>query len=124
MRDKKLLNILAGLISFIFLANLLAMKFFWYFSLPWFDMPMHFLGGLWVALAAIYAFRPKRPWWPAFLAVLVVGVLWEVFEFSLDTFITLKVWDRADTLSDLFFDFLGASVGAVYYARISLWQRK
>lgn len=123
MRNKKLLNVSAALIIFIFLINLLAMKFFWYYTFPWFDMPMHFLGGLWVALATFYLFNPKSPWLLAFLSVLVIGILWEVFEFSLDAFITLRVWDSVDTLGDLFFDLLGASVGAVYYAKISLWPR-
>lgn len=40
-------------------------------------------------------------------SVYVIGIGWELFEFSLDRFITFKIHDAANTASDLFFDGVG-----------------
>jgi len=122
--QKKILNQILFLIVVIFFLNLLAMKFYWYWSIPWFDMLMHFLGGLFISLVLLWlnyfrgllgSFSKKKAILIAILGTLVIGLLWEIFEFSLDTFITEKSWDMADTLSDLFFDLLGAGIGTIYY---------
>ena len=59
MNPRKLLIRLVLFIFLIFLLNYLAMKFYWYSSIWYLDMPMHFLGGAWLGLAYIYLFLPK-----------------------------------------------------------------
>ena len=50
-----------------------------------------------------------------FLAVLVVALLWEVFEFSVDTFITLRRQNPFDTISDILLGLAGGLVGILYF---------
>ncbi len=125
MKDK-LFKRAAFLGLFIFTVNLLAMKFFWYYSIWWFDMPMHFLGGIFIGLLSLSVYMSYfikeetvltlgKIFWIAFISALIVGVAWELFEFSLDTFITFKVHYLPDTLSDLCFDMTGAMTAALYY---------
>ena len=83
---------------------------------------MHLVGGLWIALAAIawFAHTPRRMLSADVLFVIAlssalgIGLAWELFEFSLDTFVTLNPHDLSDTLQDLVMDALGAITGWVY----------
>jgi len=71
----------------------LAIYLEWYWTLRWIDMPVHFLGGMWLALTALwFFFYSPRPLlsaalrWrvPAVLiAVVAVSISWEVFEVSI-----------------------------------------
>jgi hypothetical protein len=153
--ETKLLKKIALLVVFIFVANLLASKFYWYFSIWWFDMPMHFVGGVFISLAVLWLYFFKNPWPnskikstlirlrlgrcvrvrrladsparsslveinPIFLSillVLIISVLWEIFEFSLDKFFAINLLSPIDSLSDLFFDLAGGIIGTVYFLR-------
>lgn len=118
---------LAVLLVVIALVNALAGEYFWYWQMRWFDMPMHFAGGAWIAGVAI--------WWKFFskgvapvpvsfarLALwgiggaLVVGLGWEVYESTVSFFIEGHINDILDTASDLVFDVLGglAVAGTVF----------
>ena len=92
MDSRNLLIRLVTLIFLIFLLNYLAMKFYWYSSIWYFDMPMHFLGGLWLGLALIWFFKIKEISWKVILeiilGVLLIGVFWEAFEIIIDKTIT------------------------------------
>ncbi len=90
-------------------------------------MLMHFLGGFWVGGMAIwfYLFNTKInkmivvPSWAKklifyLIATMAVSLIWELFEFSLDTFVVSRTNDIIDTLSDLFMDALGAGIMLVY----------
>lgn len=120
MERKLLLKHLVYLMFFIFLANFLALKFFWYSLIWYFDIVMHFLGGVWVGMFFLYVFTRgerqisiKRLFLEVILATLVVGVLWEFYEYYLSV-ISGSSWDLMDTLSDMFFDFLGGIVAYGY----------
>ncbi len=129
MNRAKLLKILIYLILFIFCANFLAGKFHWYYSIWWFDMPMHTLGGFWVGLALlyiapiyldpIYPFSIKDDSIKSVLKilalVLLIGVGWEVFE-ALNNYV-FKIIPNAnlDTISDIFFDLTGGSMAVLYF---------
>ena len=123
--QKKILKHIAILIVFIFLVNLLAIKFHWYFTIWWFDMPIHFLGGFFISLAVLWLYFYRNPWsrfkiTPAFislLSVFIIGVLWEIFEFSLDRSLTINLLSPIDSISDLFFDLSGGIVGTMYMLR-------
>lgn len=101
---------LVALVLLIAIANGLANFFHWYYTIWWFDIPMHFWGGFWVSAVTLWALGtriPQASFWrrlgTALAAVLVVGASWEVFEFGLDA-----IGDSIDTQQDLMFDMLGA----------------
>jgi hypothetical protein len=51
---QKISRRLVFLILFIFIFNLGAMKLYWYQSIWWFDMPMHFIGGVVIVFLLVY----------------------------------------------------------------------
>ncbi|MCR4322466.1 MAG: hypothetical protein NUV61_00010, partial [Candidatus Azambacteria bacterium] len=107
----------------------LALYFFWYWSYWWYDIMMHFLAGLWVGgmVLWVYFFSGKtkvpRPIQKSYLYMMalgvtfLVGLLWELFEFSLDTLIVFQQNDLMDTMMDLGMDTLGALCASFYVAR-------
>ncbi len=115
------------LLTFILVVHIFASIYYWYWTYPWFDMPMHFLGGFWLAMLFFYfkpgfEFRnPKFNKLPKYIItaiiilgfVALVGVIWEFFEFFCDVFIAAKGYIEVsqrgvgDTMGDLFFDLLG-----------------
>ncbi len=94
------------------------MRFYWYSSIWYLDMPMHFLGGFWLGLAAIYLFlfgnQSFKSILGIFLIILIVGVGWEMFEILVDKFITYDLSNSLDTVSDILFDLAGG-LSAVFY---------
>ncbi|MFA6524530.1 MAG: hypothetical protein WC264_01650 [Candidatus Paceibacterota bacterium] len=116
---KKLLIRSASLIIFIFVINYIAMKFYWYYSIWYFDMPMHFLCGFWVGLACIYIFSLKEFNFQFILKVLIcvflIGFFWEIFEILVNKSITQNPFNILDTLSDMFFDLAGGGVSIIYF---------
>jgi len=98
-----------------------------FFAIWWYDIPLHFLGGMWTLLLARYVYRRsgleiqgggnKIALFIFFISfVLLVGVLWEFYEFISDRYIFLSGYTHLpgvyeDTLKDLFFDFAGAVTG-------------
>lgn len=120
---------LAVVLYIIAALNFLADYFHLYFILWWFDMPMHFLGGFWVGGMALWfyffntrvnnkltAFNRAKKLIFYLAAVMAVSLIWELFEFSLDTFVVSRTNDIIDTLSDLFMDALGATSMFVYFS--------
>lgn len=108
--------ILVALILAIALVNGLASAYYWYWKMRWFDMPMHFTGGVWIAGVAV--------WWMYYrlgervnkllptIAVCIVsafgvGLVWEVFEAIVSLMTVGDINAIPDTLSDLLFDVLG-----------------
>lgn len=97
-----------------------------YWTVAWYDVMMHFLGGAWVALMALWAPAwPLLGWTKAFqsrknvvLAVVIVGILWELFELQMG-FTDLGMrgyW--SDTLQDLAMDTLGVlTVVSLYFPK-------
>ena len=99
-------------------------------SITWIDIPFHFLGGFLIGLFAIDMFKDALVGSPGILrdAVILVGIallvgfLWEMYEYILDIFfrdfflsrgIKCCIGDLFDTLKDLFDDSLGGLV--VYF---------
>lgn len=95
------------------------MKLHWYSLLWWFDIPMHYLGGLWLALAVAYFFPPKEGSLKSILGtiagVLFFAIAWEVFEYFVDENIARNGFDIHDTLSDICFDLAGAFTALFYF---------
>jgi hypothetical protein len=125
----KLMFRLAILIFIIFGVNFLATKFFWYNIVWWFDMPMHALGGLWVALASLFVYlgrykkheqvvHPKEMIIIGLIGVLFIGGLWEVFEFVVQAITHVALANPIDSLSDICFDLVGGIGGSLYVANL------
>ncbi len=107
-----------ALIVLIALLHYLALDRAYYWTIAWYDIMMHFLGGLWVALATIWILRTERlsffkkcSWKSVLVAVLVIGVLWEVYEvvFGLTFISDPEYW--GDTTLDLIMDLVGGALG-------------
>lgn len=119
MDRKKLVKRVALLVIFIFFLNLLAMKFYWYSLLWWFDIPMHYLGGVWLGLAAVYFFPPKEGSMRSVATIISIALffilVWELYEFIVDENISKNTFDIMDTLSDICFGLGGAFTSVFYY---------
>lgn len=105
----------------------MALSFSLYWTLDWYDIMMHFLGGVWVGFGTLFIFftsglvkitqRIKEPLLILLiliLAVLVVGLTWELWE--LFTGLSNIIEDLGDTILDLIMDVIGG-VAAFYYAK-------
>ncbi|MBP6856284.1 MAG: hypothetical protein KBC42_01925 [Candidatus Pacebacteria bacterium] len=124
--QKRILTEIFLLIAGIFLVNIMAMKFHWYSIVWWFDMPMHTLGGMWIALTSLFVYKyrrttydditnPKKLFFVALICVIIIGLLWEIFEFGMETVGTLDLANPIDSISDLCFDLVGGVVGTMYF---------
>ncbi len=95
----------------------LALWWYLYWVYEWFDIPMHFLGGVVIALGSRTELFERimrlsfRSVWPVIGLVLAIGILWEVFEWFF--VITDMRGYVVDTTIDLVLDLLGGVVG--YY---------
>lgn len=125
--QKKLFLYSAGIVVFVFILNKLANLFYWYSSIPQFDMLMHALGGVFIAVwvsALLYPLLRSHHgilWAVITLAsVLIVGFLWEVFEFSVQGVMRVETLANIpDSLSDMVFDLIGGVLGVCFV----LWKR-
>jgi len=136
MDRKKLVKILLSLIFLILVFHSLGNKLYWYSAIWYFDMIMHFLGGLWIALLGFYLFLSKNQSFrlssePKALAgaiikillfVLLVGVGWEVFEISVNDVLARNPFNALDTFSDIFFDLSGGTLATLYFFKRIMLQ--
>lgn len=115
----------------IFLANFIfGFGLRLYTRAPLFDITLHFLGGLGVYLTLHQLLSKKFPqaptlYWSLLVigGTMLVGVLWEFTEYVGNVFFGAisgieLIGDLEDTLSDLFMDMLGASLGAFLHALV------
>lgn len=94
----------------------------WYWTHRWFDMPMHFAGGAWLAGFGIWwQYSRQGVYESRFLKILEVcliyalsiGLLWEAYE-AVVSFLTVgHMNSMSDTLVDILFDILGGTVVAI-----------
>lgn len=106
------------LAAILALVHLTALERFWYWYFPWFDVPVHFLGGALMATAVIGVLHSYRP--RVFLSVIFLGALgWEGFELLINA--EREANFVLDTSIDLLMDALGAFV-AYGIARLTLWR--
>lgn len=111
---------LAYVFVFLALINIFATFLHWYHLVWWFDMPMHFLGGLAVFYLSAVLWLPARKWvsdrrylFEVFITALFFGVAWEGLEFFLFTRFGFPPFHLIDATSDLFFDMSGSLVGVL-----------
>ncbi len=125
MLRSKLLNRLAISIIVLALINALAVYFSWYSLVWWFDMPMHFLGGISVFYLSAMLWRSalKRvPVWrflyEAVITAVLIGVLWEALELYLYLHYGSPNFILLDSFSDVCFDLAGALFAAYMTADV------
>lgn len=109
---------------------LLVVAFHWlgslqdlYSTVDWYDIPMHFFGGVWVALFALWAigtqygtfFKKYLSVSSLLLWVLFVGVSWEVLELALKFNSIDDMGYAFDTTFDIILDMLGAAAVVSIY---------
>lgn len=118
MRLKILLSLLI-LSGAIFILQDLALQEYLYWRWWWFDILMHFLGGILIGgIALIVSEFTKLPLLPVTVVALIgIGIGWELFEWVFELYDT--AWDPVDTSIDLIMDTLGAFL---VYGGIKLWK--
>ena len=125
---KRLIGSAAALGIIIMLVNALANAFYWYVSIPWFDMLMHTIGGVFVAvLGAALLVRhirllPKRELFITLaLFVFVIGLVWEYYEYVVQFFIKgVQLAAISDSISDIICDMAGGMIGSIFV----IWIKK
>jgi len=132
MNSNKILGWIFAVSLLIAFLHLGALEYFWYWQFWWFDIPLHFLGGVLLALIASFLYikygstegrvTNRMIFINLIATVLIVGFLWEVFELVAggrefaDSDYTL------DTIADMFTDLAG---GLFVYGIISnIYGRK
>lgn len=120
--------IIPALVVFIFLVNLFATYFHLYFLIWWLDIPVHILGGLWVALLTLVLYyhseyvshKDHSPLFALAIAIcsaLIVGLMWEIYEFVVDRALEINDMQLGDSLKDLCDDLLGGIIAGVIFIK-------
>lgn len=104
--------------------NFIATKLYLYWAIFWFDSPTHFMGGFisslifWSAVLYLNNENIKsNPRIYTILAVLFIGIAWEIFElfFRLTSLYSHEFF--IDTFSDIIFDIFGGLFAYYYLVR-------
>ncbi len=108
----------------ILLMHLLAIHFYVYWTVTWFDSLMHFLGGLWVGVTALTIYGKvgmsnKQSILWAVLGALSVGILWELFEYTIGMIFSPGNY-ALDTATDLIMDVVGGAAAYFYLTYVSV----
>ena len=111
----------------IAVVNALADINHWYWTMKWFDTPMHIAGGAWLAGFGVWWQYYRRgvvlPGFSQILGIclvfaLSIGLLWEAYE-AIVSFLTVGHMNEIpDTLGDLLFDIIGGTTVAIL-----VWNR-
>jgi len=127
MLEDPLFNKALYLIIIIAILHVTAITLEFYWTIWWFDVIMHFLGGIFIGMMGILMYRHfaevrrlfagRSPVFVAFAAALGVGILWEVYEYftgqTAATFLSYPL----DTAKDLVMDSLGGIAAGVLVGR-------
>ena len=113
--------IVAALLALLYIYFGLDKEYLW--TVYWWDIPLHMLGGAWNGFAAAWGMllmgqRPKLI--HCLIVALIVGIVWEVFEYinHIGGSVFMPYW--VDTIKDIADDLIGACI-----ARLSLsWIRR
>ena len=102
----------AALFALIFGTHLIALKGSLYWHYVWLDVPLHFAGGIWLALAgswALLASGRRLDERMVFAFVVLGSIAWEIFEALIGT--QREANFLFDTVLDLTMDMAGAIIG-------------
>jgi hypothetical protein len=108
--------------------NFFADKLYLHWSLWWIDIILHFLGGICVAMFALWlvSWKSELKSWSrgkilltTLLAALFVGILWEIYELYFGiTFLSDGTRYFADTFKDLTMDLVGGFFGFLWMTHL------
>ncbi len=116
-----------------FILNTIGVWLSVYSILWWYDMPMHYFGGLFTALLVIsfllrYSFFQKasiqKVAWIVISITLLIGLVWEGYE-VIFALMAGNVHLVLDSISDLFFDMAGAVQAVfIYHRHLGILSKK
>lgn len=119
MNDRLLLSVTI-FIYLILVLHGIALHYYLYWTMWWYDIMMHFLGGVWVGLFAVWlwfrsgyfrqsAETPRSLLRVTIISVLGIGLLWEVYEYLYHIVFALEFQPHylEDTQLDLVLDIAG-----------------
>lgn len=125
MNNRTLYKIIAGPFLVIIL-HIIATLTGWYEMFWWFDIPMHFFGGLAVAFSSSFMLNDfkargkfKANWKPLNILILIgfaaiAAIAWEIMEFSFDLYFHTHLQpDLLDTMKDLSMGLIGGGLAAI-----------
>ena len=111
--------------SILAVVHILALELFLYWRYWWFDIPMHVLGGVVVALGifTLYDFLPKLPRQylsliPIISSVLIIALVWEVYQLLIG--IPIEADYEVDTIIDLIMGTLGGVIGYLVATQVRI----
>jgi len=120
----RVFKLLSFVLFVLAILHFLGVKFYLDWVYSWYDMVLHFLGGVAVGLFAIWVFEHISGYnlWTniriliwGLVMVLTVGVLWEIFEIYVGfTDFGDGMQYVTDTISDLVLDSVGGILGLIY----------
>lgn len=111
--------VVVAIIAFLDIYYGLDRMYFW--TLWWYDIPMHILGGVWAGLFFAWAalFLDIQPSWRVFvLGAFVVGLGWEALEYFFHMGGNIYMSYPLDTAKDMLDDCIGGAL-AYWLARIT-----
>lgn len=129
MKNKTFFSILFLLSFTIVILNIYAGKYFWYWRFSWFDLIIHFTGGITVALILFYFskilnLKEKIKVMSLILfSTLFITISWEIMEFLIDDNLFGKNY-FFDTFTDIFVALIGASIISVFSDKIRIVNSK
>ena len=109
--------------------HFLAIKFYLYWDFWWFDIIVHFLGGIWAGATVFWVYyfsgwfknpiiRPQYFFLLALLGAFIIGLMWEIFEYKAGLTFVIPGRDYVtDTLCDLGMDIVGGLSVYLYYRK-------
>lgn len=107
--------LILALIAFLYLY--LGLREGFVFTVFWYDILLHILGGFWSALAIAWffsVFGVRLSFFQLFSLVLLIGISWEAFEYIFgiggSNFMSYEVDTVKDTINDLIGGVLGAAL--------------
>jgi hypothetical protein len=126
MLKKKLLLISFITVLFIAIFHYLALKYSWYWTFRGLDIPVHIVGGFWVSLTALWVALKighiekitdykKRALLIMLSSVLIVGILWEIFEVVFKITFLHDIGYFADSLKDILNGLIGGIISYLYF---------
>jgi|ETN02SMinimDraft_4_1059925.scaffolds.fasta_scaffold126046_1 hypothetical protein len=127
IKDKIFLALIfTGLI--VAILHTVALFYYLYWIFEWFDILMHFLGGLFAAFVSLFAYKfllsekfhnNKMLLINTLIAVLIIGIVWEIFELYFDITYADEGNYIGDTILDYIMDLIGAYFGFLYYKSVN-----
>ena len=110
------------------LLELVSMVFYLHWTLWWFDVVLHFLGGAWAAMTVIFVWHYHRVSintsqlkiiWVGVIGAFFIGFMWEIYELSISaTSFADGISYVRDTTSDLVMDCCGGFFASLYSFKI------